>query len=107
MGEVAVADADAVGRSCWNLAIWNRERASAIGLSIPGMCLNDTENSKIAAWKNRGRIKDIILGQEDVPEFQMWVMARLSVKKTILFPDHLWPHVRTCLLYTSPSPRDS
>lgn len=91
---VGVGSSSAFGIRCLNRGIWNRDIASAIGLVIPGICLNATLNPFLAAVRNRGLIRDIIVGAGDVPEDQTWVIDWLSVRNTIRLPVHEVPHVR-------------
>ena len=75
MAGVEVGLSSAVGIKSLNRAIWKRDRASAVGLLIPGMCLKATLNPFFAAVRNRALISDIIVGAGDVPDAQAWVMG--------------------------------
>ena len=75
MEGVVVGLSSALGIKSLNRAIWKRDRASAVGLLIPGMCLKATLKPFFAAVRNKALIRDMIVGAGDVPDAQTWVIG--------------------------------
>ena len=59
------------------------------------MCLNAMENPWVPANRKSLLMRDMRSGVGEEPDCQAWVMGRLSVMMTILFPPHVSPHVYT------------
>ena len=75
---IGVSLGAAPGASRRNLFIWNRDKASATALLVPGMCLTLIVKLYRAAMKNSLRTRDMSFGHLEEPDCHMLVIAMLS-----------------------------